>query len=91
MARVQLIIRDEDRSRYIHQARKEGLTLSAWLRAAADERLERNSRTAPFESIADIKKFFAKCDKLDSGGTEPDWDQHLLVINETRKRGMTNT
>ena len=45
MARVQLIIRDEDKRRYIHQARKEGLTLSAWLRAAADERIERKSRT----------------------------------------------
>ncbi|MDE0308731.1 MAG: hypothetical protein OXI60_02715 [Acidiferrobacterales bacterium] len=91
MARVQLIIRDEDRSRYIHQARKEGLTLSAWLRAAADERLDRNSGVTPFESPADIEEFFTKCDNLDSNGTEPDWEQHLLVIHETRNRGMTNT
>ena len=91
MARVQLIIRDEDKSRYIHQARKEGLTLSAWLRAAADERLERNSCIDPFESIADMKEFFYKCDKLESDGIEPDWEQHLFVIQDARNKGMTNS
>ena len=90
MARVQLIIRDEDKSRYIHQARKEGLTLSAWLRAA-DERLERKSCTDPFESIADMKEFFYKCDKLESDGTEPDWEQHLFVIQDTRNKATTNS
>ena len=28
MARVQLVIPDEDRDRFVHQARKEGMTLS---------------------------------------------------------------
>ena len=40
VARVQLVIPDEDRDRFIHQARSEGMTLSAWLRAAAHQRLE---------------------------------------------------
>ena len=40
MARVQLIIPDKDRDRFVHQARKEGMTFSAWLRAAARDRLE---------------------------------------------------
>ena len=88
MARVQLIIRDEDKRRYIHQARKEGLTLSAWLRAAADERIERKSRTEPFESIADLKEFLCKCDKLEPDGIEPDWEQHLFVIQDARYNGM---
>ena len=35
MARVQLIIPDEDRDRFFSQAKREGMTLSAWLRAAA--------------------------------------------------------
>ena len=91
MARFQLIIRDEDKSRYIHQARKEGLTLSAWLRAAAEERFERKSRTDPFESIADMKEFFYKCDKLESDGTEPDWEQHLFVIQDTRNKATTKS
>ena len=40
MARVQLVIPDEDRDRFVHQARREGMTLSAWLRTAARERLK---------------------------------------------------
>ena len=91
MARVQLIIRDEDKSRFIHQARKEGLTLSAWLRAAADERLERQSCIDPFESIADMKEFFCKCDKLESHKIESDWEQHLFVLQDARNKGMTNS
>lgn len=91
MARVQLIIRDDDRSRYIYQARKEGLTLSAWLRAAADERLERNSRVQLFKSAADLENFFTECDKINFSGIEPDWEQHLSVINKARNRGTTNT
>ena len=39
MARVQLVMADEDRERFVEQARREGMSLSAWLRAAARERL----------------------------------------------------
>ena len=91
MARVQLMMRDEDRSRYRYQAHKEGMTLSAWLRAAADERLERYSQVQPFASVADLEAFFAECDQRESTGTEPDWEQHLAVMNEARKRGAANT
>lgn len=91
MARVQLVLRDEDRSQYIHQAKKEGMTLSAWLRAAAAERLERKSRVQPFESVADLKAFFTECDKRESAGIEPDWEQHVSVINEVRKRGAAGS
>ncbi len=91
MARVQLVLPDEDRSQYIHQARKEGLTLSAWLRAAAAERLQRKSRVQTFESIADLEAFFTECDKRESGGIEPDWEQHVFVIDEARKRGSAGS
>ena len=40
MARVQLVMPDEDRDRFVHQAKREGMSLSAWLRVAAHERLE---------------------------------------------------
>ena len=41
MARVQLVMADDDRDRFVHQARQEGMSLSAWLREAARERLEK--------------------------------------------------
>ena len=91
MARVQLVIPDEYRDRFLHQARKEGLTLSAWLRAAARERLSRKQRIDPFESTADVKEFFDACDALKRSQLEPEWDEHLAVINESRRQGISST
>ena len=91
MARVQLIVPNEDRDRYVHQARREGLTLSAWLRAAAQDRLEKHQTSKRFKSIEDLNQFFAECDELVGPGTEPDWGEHLTVINESRGRGAAPT
>lgn len=91
MARVQLVIPDEDRDRFLHQARREGLTLSAWLRAAARKRLEEQQRSEPFESPADLEAFFHRCDKLEEPKLEPDWNEHLDVIDRSRGRGASGT
>ena len=91
MARVQLIIPDEDRDRFVHQARREGLTLSAWLRAAARERLEDRQRSELFESPAALEEFFRTCDALKGPETEPEWDEHLSAIAESRRRNAANT
>ena len=91
MARVQLVIPDADRDRFVLQARREGMTLSAWLRAAAHTRLEKCQRVKPFESLEDIEEFFKMCDALEGPETEPDWEDHLRVINESRAAGATGT
>lgn len=77
----------EDHARFTQQARSEGMSLSAWLRTAAGERLERQSPAERFESPADVKRFFAACDTREGSGVEPDWEQHLAVIRESRVRG----
>lgn len=87
MARVQLVMPDEDRDRYAHQAQREGLSLSAWLRAAARERLQRRQRSRPFRSPADLEEFFRECDDLDGPASEPDWEEHLAAIGKSRRRG----
>lgn len=87
MARVQLLIPDEDHVRFAHQARTEGMSLSAWLRAAATERLDRRSLTDRFESRSDVESFFSACDAREGSGREPDWEHHLAVITESRRRG----
>lgn len=91
MARVQLVIPDEDRDRFVHQARSEGLTLSAWLRTAARDRLEDQQRSEPFHSLADLEAFFDECDSLEGSAPEPDWEEHLAVINRSRQRGASGT
>ena len=88
MARVQLTIPDEDRERFVLQARSEGLTFSAWLRAAARERLESRRRVERFESPDDLRRFFAECDARRGPGREPDWEEHKRAIEQSRLRGL---
>ncbi len=88
MARVQLIIPDADRERFVDQARREGMTFSAWLRAAAHERLEARQRAQRFKSPEDLKRFFEKCDAREGPGTEPDWEEHLQTIHESITSGL---
>ena len=87
MVRVQLVMADDDRDRFAHQARLEGMSLSAWLRAAARERLERRQRVKQFESPEDVQEFFRSCAALEGPEREPDWSEHLRVMSESRGRG----
>ena len=91
MARVQLVIPDDDRERFVDQARREGMSLSAWLRAAARERLETRQRASLFESPEDVEEFFRSCAELEGPETEPDWSEHLRVMSESRGRGAAGT
>ena len=63
------------------------MTLSAWLRAAARERLQSRQRADRFTSPAAVESFFLTCDTLEGPEREPDWDEHLNVIDESRRRG----
>ena len=88
MARVQLIIPDEDRDRFVHQARREGMTFSAWLRAAAHERLDERQRTERFNSPDDLRRFFEECDARRGPGVEPDWEEHKRKIEASMMEGL---
>ena len=91
MARVQLIIPDADHDRFADQAQREGMSLSAWLRTAARERLEAWQQVRRFESPEDIREFFRACDDMEGPKSEPDWNEHLQVINKSRAGGTTHT
>ena len=90
MTRVHLLIPDEDHAKFADRARSEGMSLSAWLRAAASERLNRRSTAERFGSRSDVERFFASCDEREGSGPEPDWEQHLAVIRESRGRGAAS-
>ncbi len=91
MARVQLIIPDADRDRFVRQAHLEGMTLSGWLRAAAEERIMDRERLAPFTSSEDVREFFMAYDERGSGGREPDWEEHLQTLNESKISGTASS
>lgn len=91
MPRIHLVVSEPDRTRYAAAARREGLTLSAWLRAAAAERLDRRAGAEPFRTEDDVWRFFVDRDAETACGTEPDWEQHLDVIQTSRSRGAAGT
>ena len=67
------------------------MTLSAWLRAAAHQRLAAGQRSDAFETPEDLEAFFQECDAIEGPDTEPDWSEHLAVIDESRGRGASGT
>lgn len=91
MARVQIEISDSDRERFVRQARREGMSLSAWLHAAGHTRLESRQHSRPFASEEDAMAFFQECDSLDGPDVEPDWSEHLRVINASRADKLAGT
>lgn len=91
MARVQLIVPDNDHLRYVQQAQRESLSLSAWLRAAAEDRLRRKREARRFESVAELEAFYAECDRLPGPDREPDWEEHLATINQSRSARGDNS
>ena len=91
MARVQLSMSDADRDRFADEARREGVTLSAWLRSAARDRLGKRRRADRFESLEDLREFFRECDAREESSPEPEWSEHLRAIDESRARGLSRT
>ena len=91
MARVQLVIPDEDRDQFVHQAKQSGHTLSAWLRKAAHEKLTRDNESKHFGSVQEVRAFYQLCDDAEDQGREPGWQEHLDVINRSQDSGTSTT
>ncbi len=90
MARVHITIPDEDRDRFVSQARREGMTLSAWLRAAAHERLEPRTEVRRLRTPDELEAFFRECDANAGPGRKPDWEEHLATVRESRLGGIVD-
>ena len=86
--RVHVVIAAEERAAYAAAAEREGLTLSAWLRAAARDRLAATT-AVPLTSVEELDAFFAVCDAREGDGREPEWRDHLAVIAGSRSSPPT--
>lgn len=82
MARVQIVMPDADRARFRQQAANEGLSFSAWIRAAAQQRCELAELDGKFKSEADVREFFAELDRSLPPGRGPDWAEYKAIIDE---------
>ena len=87
--RIHLVIDERERDSFRARAAAEGMSLSEWLRAAARERLERG-QPSTISSVEDLDRFFAERNASEVG-TEPDWDQHLALMEQSRSGGLDAT
>jgi hypothetical protein len=84
--RLHLILDPREHDAYRARAAEEGTSLSEWLREAARERLAR-SRPTRIDSVEDLDRFFAERTTAEQG-VEPDWNEHLAMIERSRRDGL---
>lgn len=89
MKRVQVLIEEEEREEFRREAEREGLSLSAWLRRAGQERLGAR-RVRRIASVRDLKAFFRAVSDREAG-REPDWSEHKAAIARSRASGQSGT
>ena len=88
--RVHILIDEADKARYRQQAEREGKSLGAWLREAAEERLRASQEHRSLRTRAELEGFFAECDAREPD-REPDWAEHRAVIERSRGQGLEVT
>ena len=84
--RVQVILDEEEATRFKSQAMKESKSLSAWLRDAGRKMIELNGRQQRLTHPDDLEKFFRKCNQREKGA-EPDWEDHKRLILDSYRAG----
>jgi hypothetical protein len=89
MKRVQVLVHEGEQEQFRQQAEREGLSLSAWLRCAGQERLGAR-RARRLASLRDLKAFFRAVDAREKG-REPDWEEHEAVVARSRASGQSGT
>ena len=88
--RIQVILRPEEKVRLQRQAELEGVSLSAWLRQVALERLAEAANKTRFSNTSELRAFSDRCSERELG-TEPDWEIHRAVMDQSRRSGASNT
>lgn len=83
MAEIQFVVDQAAKNRYRRAAAQEGMSLSAWLRSAADDRIAATVLSERINTVGELRNFFRACDGREEG-REPDWEQHLQVIRQSR-------
>jgi hypothetical protein len=90
VSRIHILLPQSDKSRYAAQAAREGKSLGAWLREAAEEKLRQAGSGVRLDSLEELDAFFAECDARESA-REPDWEEHLRVIGRSRAASLEAT
>ena len=88
--RIHIVLPTEEKERYRAIAEREGTTLSRWIREAVREKASKYDVERKLDTVEDLEAFFQDCDRLHHGteATEPDWEQHERLIQESRTGGL---
>ena len=89
-ARVQVILPENEKELFRIEAGREGISLSAWLRRAAQEKVAAAQARLAIRSPEELSAFFAACDVREQG-REPDWPEHEAVIEHSRRAGAAES
>lgn len=84
--RLNAAVRQVEREAFRRQAAAKKMSLSNWLREAGLKQLEAE-QDRPIRTVTDLREFFASLPQ--EHGVEPDWDEHLDVVAEARRRGTS--
>lgn len=88
--RIHIVLPAEEKERYRAIAKREGTTLSRWIREAVRERATKYDVDRKLDTVEDLESFFQECDRLHQGSqaAEPDWEEHERLIHESRTGGL---
>jgi len=83
-ARVQVLMDPSQREDFRRLARESGMSLSAWLLRAASEKAAVADKRDSLDGAKALRAFFASCRSREEGA-EPEWQEHLRVIEASRR------
>ena len=89
--RIQVILEPDEKDRLRDRARREGLSLSAWVREAALAYTESSERSRGLREPEALQTFFEVCNGTERDGDEPEWTEHLRSIERSQAQGRADT
>jgi len=88
--RIQVVLDENERELFRQQAKRDGMSLSAWMKKAAQEKSEDRGREEKIDSAEELDAFFSACD-VQEKGREPDWNDHRKVIEKSINAGKAES
>jgi hypothetical protein len=86
--RIQVILDEEEALEFKNQARKEGKSVSSWLREAGKKVIELNKSKRELKQAASLKAFFKEINSKKEG-TEPEWEDHKKLITDGYRNSVS--
>jgi hypothetical protein len=87
MTRVEVLLDENEEQKFQRYAKRQGLSLSAWLREAGNALLTAQANGSMAANTLDLRAFFAACDAREKG-REPDWEEHLAILERSKRGGL---